>query len=51
MSLTLRTGLRRRGFPFVLKLGEREDVTSRAGLPLVVETGRALRLKASWGLG
>jgi len=30
--------------PFVLKLGEREDVTSRAGLPLVLETSRALGL-------
>jgi hypothetical protein len=28
----------------VLKLGEREDVTARAGLPLVIETSRALRL-------
>jgi hypothetical protein len=36
---------RRQGIlPFVLTLGEREDVTSRAGLPLVVETSRALRL-------
>jgi len=30
--------------PFVIRLGEREDVTARAGLPLVVETMRALRL-------
>lgn len=28
--------------PFVYELGEREDVTARAGLPLVVETMRAL---------
>ena len=28
--------------PFVIELGEREDVTARAGLPLVVETLRAL---------
>lgn len=36
---------RRQGIlPFVLKLGDREDVTARAGLPLVVETMRALRL-------
>jgi hypothetical protein len=36
---------RRQGIlPFVLKLGAREDVTSRAGLPLVVETCRALGL-------
>jgi hypothetical protein len=32
--------------PFVLVLGEREDVTARAGLPLVVETGRALSMDA-----
>jgi hypothetical protein len=30
----------------VLTQGEREDVTARAGLPLVVETSRALRLDA-----
>jgi len=30
--------------PFVLKHAERDDVTSRAGLPLVIETSRALRL-------
>ena len=30
--------------PFVYLLGEREDVTARAGLPLVVETMRALGL-------
>ena len=36
---------RRQGIlPFVLTRGEREDVTSRVGLPLVVETSRALRL-------
>ena len=28
--------------PFVIELGEREDVTARVGLPLVVETLRAL---------
>ena len=44
MSLRPRTDRRQGILPFVLKLGEREDVTSRAGLPLVVETGRALRL-------
>lgn len=36
---------RRQGIlPFVIKLGEREDVTARAGLPLVIETSRALGL-------
>jgi len=30
--------------PFVLTLGEQEDVTASAGLPLVIETMRALRL-------
>lgn len=36
---------RRQGIlPFVLKLGEREDITARAGLPLVIEVSRALRL-------
>lgn len=38
-------GDRRQGIlPFVLKLAERDDVTARAGLPLVVETSRALGL-------
>lgn len=38
-------GDRRQGIlPFVLRLAERDDVTARAGLPLVVETHRALRL-------
>jgi hypothetical protein len=32
--------------PFVIELGEREDVTARAGLPLVVETLRALGVDA-----
>jgi len=31
----------------VLTRGEREDVTARAGLPLVVETSRGLRLDAA----
>ena len=44
MSLRPRTDRRQGILPFVLKLGEWEDVTSRVGLPLVVETGRALRL-------
>ena len=40
-----RHGSRRQGiFRFVIRLGEREDVTARAGLPLVVETMRALGL-------
>lgn len=30
----------------MLKLGQREDVTARAGLPLVIETHRALQLDA-----
>jgi hypothetical protein len=46
VSLRPRTDRRQGILPFVLTLGEREDVTSRAGLPLVVETGRALRLDA-----
>ena len=44
MSLRPRADRRQGILPFVLTLGEREDVTSRAGLPLVVETSRALRL-------
>jgi len=42
----LSLGARRHGrqgiLPFVIERGEREDVTARAGLPLVVETLRAL---------
>jgi Transposase DDE domain group 1 len=44
VSLRPRTDRRQGILPFVFQLGEREDVTSRAGLPLVVETSRALRL-------
>ena len=44
MRLRPRTDRRQGILPFVFQLGEREDVTSRAGLPLVVETSRALRL-------
>ena len=44
MILRPRTDRRQGILPFVLKLGEREDVTSRAGLPLVLETSRALGL-------
>ena len=44
MSLRPRTDRRQGILPFVLTLGERDDVTSRAGLPLVIETSRALRL-------
>ena len=44
MSLQANTDRRQGILPFVLKLAEREDVTARAGLPLVVETSRALRL-------
>lgn len=37
------SGADRQGIlPFVIELGDREDVTARAGLPLVVETMRAL---------
>ena len=39
-----RRGNRQGIFPFMIKLGEREDVTARAGLPLVVETMCALEL-------
>jgi hypothetical protein len=40
-------GDRRQGIlPFVLKAAERDDVTARAGLPLVVETSRAMGLAA-----
>ncbi len=40
-------GDRRQGIlPFVLELAERDDVTARAGLPLVVETSRAMGLDA-----
>ena len=44
MSVRPRTDWRQGILPVVLTRGEREGVTSRAGLPLVVETGRALRL-------
>ena len=44
MTLQPRTDRRQGILPFVLKLAEREDVTARAGLPLVVETSRALGL-------
>ena len=44
MSLRPRTDRRQGILPFVLKLAERDDVTARAGLPLVVETNRALGL-------
>jgi hypothetical protein len=46
VSLRPRADRRQGILPFVLTLGEREDVTARAGLPLVVETSRALRLDA-----
>ena len=43
--MNLQRGDRRQGiFRFVIKLGEQEDVTARAGLPLVVEAFRALEL-------
>lgn len=44
MSLGPRTDRRQGILPFVLKLAEREDITARAGLPLVMETNRALGL-------
>lgn len=42
MSLAPKRDRRQGILPFVYVLGEREDVTARAGLPLVVEAGRAL---------
>lgn len=42
MSPGPRGGRRRSILPFVIKQGEPEDVTARTGLPLVVETMRAL---------
>ena len=44
MSLRLRQDGRQGILPWVYASGEREDVTARAGLPLVVETMRALGL-------
>jgi hypothetical protein len=44
VSLAMRTDRRQGILPFVLVLGKREDTTARAGLPLVVETSRALGL-------
>lgn len=44
MSLAPKRDRRQGILPFVLKLADRDDVTSRAGLPLVIETNRALRL-------
>jgi len=44
MTIMLRKGGRQGILPFVIVLGEREDVTARAGLPLVVETAHALGL-------
>jgi len=44
MSLRRQRDRRQGIFRFVMTLGEREDVTARAGLPLVVETMRALGL-------
>ncbi len=42
MSSGPRRASRRSILPFVMERGERDDVTARAGLPLVVETLRAL---------
>jgi len=44
MGLRARRDGRQGILPFVLELAERDDVTARAGLPLVVETMRALGL-------
>lgn len=44
MSLRPRRRGRQGILPYVLERAERDDVTARAGLPLVVETMRALRL-------
>ena len=44
MSLRRRRNKRQGILPFVMKMGERDDVTARAGLPLVIETARAFRL-------
>jgi hypothetical protein len=44
VSLRPKTDRRQGILPFVLMLGEREDITARAGLPLVIETNRALQL-------
>jgi len=45
MSLRSKRDGRRGILPFVIERGEREDVTGRAGLPLVVETMRALGME------
>jgi hypothetical protein len=42
MSVSAHGGRRQGILPFVLEAADREDVTARAGLPLVVETMRAL---------
>lgn len=44
MSLRSRQSRRQGILPYVLQLGETEQVTARAGLPLVVEALRGLRL-------
>jgi len=44
MTIMLRQDGRQGILPFVIVLGEREDITARAGLPLVVETAHALGL-------
>lgn len=44
MDFQPRRGTRQGILPFVMELGEREDVTARAGLTLVIETVRALGL-------
>ena len=45
MSLRRQVDGRQGILPFVIEMGEREDVTARAGLPLVIETFRAMCLE------
>lgn len=44
MSLRARASRRQGILPFMIKDGEEDAVTARVGLPLVIETSRALRL-------
>jgi len=46
MGLRLRQDGRQGILPFVIEQADREDVTARVGLPLVVETMRALGVAA-----
>ncbi len=49
MSLRVRSDKRQGILPFMLSLAERDDVTGRAGLPIVVETMRALGVDEAAG--